>query len=101
MTIAGATMFAQNPPARGRRGSPPPPSPLGQPLPAADLFNALNANMVTSQSIVSGPTYGAIRRDRAAEDRTAERHSASKNAPQDKTLHHRGHRGHGGAILLW
>jgi len=26
----------------------------------ADLFNALNANTVTSQSIVSGPTYGAI-----------------------------------------
>jgi hypothetical protein len=26
----------------------------------ADLFNALNANTVTSQSVVSGPTYGAI-----------------------------------------
>ena len=25
-----------------------------------DLFNALNANTVTSQSVVSGPTYGAI-----------------------------------------
>jgi hypothetical protein len=25
-----------------------------------DLFNALNANTVTSQSFVSGPTYGAI-----------------------------------------
>ena len=26
----------------------------------ADLFNALNVNTVTSQSIVSGPTWGAI-----------------------------------------
>jgi hypothetical protein len=25
-----------------------------------DLFNALNANTVTSQSFISGPTYGAI-----------------------------------------
>ena len=25
-----------------------------------DLFNALNANTVTTQSVVSGPTYGAI-----------------------------------------
>jgi len=27
---------------------------------AVDLFNALNVNTVTSQSVVSGPTYGAI-----------------------------------------
>jgi peptidase M28-like protein len=32
LVIASATMFAQDPPARGRGGPPPPPNPLGQPL---------------------------------------------------------------------
>ena len=32
LAVVGATMFAQDPPARGRGGPPPPPNPLGQPL---------------------------------------------------------------------
>lgn len=32
MVVVGATMLAQNPPARGRGGAPAPPNPLGQPL---------------------------------------------------------------------